>query len=67
MTDDQLKHLLRQAIPAPVELERDLWPNMLERMEASPRPGWLDWLVAAATLAGAAAFPQAIPALLYCL
>jgi len=59
---------LRQAMPpvGEVELRRDLWPAMLQRME---RPGsglgWLDWTVAGLTATWLAAFPQAIAALLY--
>jgi hypothetical protein len=67
--DKQLRDLLKQAI-APVgdsELDRDLWPQMLQRLDHQPpiRVPWFDW--ALATIAGAALifFPGAIPALLY--
>jgi hypothetical protein len=67
--DKILRDLLKQAI-APVgdsELHRDLWPQMLQRLdhEQRVRVPWFDWALAA--IAGAALFffPGAIPALLY--
>jgi len=54
----ELKELLKQAV-APVqdaELRRDLWPQMLRKLEEPPLPihnvPWFDWALAA--LAGAA-------------
>ena len=67
----EMKELLKQAI-APVkdsELRRDLWPQMLAKLEEQPAPvdaiPWFDWALAA--LAGAALlfFPGIIPALFY--
>jgi hypothetical protein len=67
----EMKELLKQAI-APVkdgELRRDLWPQMLAKLEEQPAPvlaiPWFDW--ALAVFAGAALlfFPGIIPALLY--
>jgi hypothetical protein len=66
-----LKELLKQAV-TPVrgtELRRDLWPQMLRKLEEQPLPihnvPWFDW--ALASLAGAALlfFPGIIPALFY--
>jgi len=67
-----LRATLRSAITPmqDTELLRDLWPDMLQRMElvATPWPvrvPWLDWALLG--LAGAALFffPALIPALLY--
>ena len=50
------------------ELQRDLWPEMLRRLEAqlqTVRVPWFDWALAAAVAAMLLLFPGAIPALLY--
>ena len=48
------------------ELQRDLWPEMLRRLDAQPfRVPWFDWALAAAVAAMLLLFPSAIPALLY--
>ena len=64
----EIKALLRSAI-APVqytELCRDLWPQMLLRLDAQPlRVPWFDWALAAVLAAALLFFPGAIPALLY--
>jgi hypothetical protein len=68
---NEMKDLLKQAIaPAKdLELGRDLWPQMLRKLDERPAPQksvpWFDWTLAA--LAGAALifFPGLIPALLY--
>ncbi len=66
--DKKLEELLRSAIP-PVkhaELERDLWPAMLRRLEPRPiRVSWWDWALAAGAAAWFLVFPEAIPLLLY--
>jgi hypothetical protein len=68
--DDQaLRDLLKQSI-APVrdaELRRDLWPQMLQRLdEAQPvRVPWFDWVLAALASAVLIFFPSLIPAVLY--
>ncbi len=48
------------------ELRRDLWPDMLRRLE-QPRVGvpWFDWALLASAAAVAIFFPALIPALLY--
>jgi len=67
----EMKELLKQSI-APAkdgELRRDLWSQMLVKLEEQPAPEhaipWFDWALAA--LAGAALlfFPGIIPALFY--
>ena len=67
----EMKDLLKQAI-APVqdaELRRDLWPQMLRKLEEAPAPAlhvpWFDWALAAILCAVLAFFPGSIPALLY--
>lgn len=68
--DEHLKQLIRRAV-APVkdsELRRDLWPQMLKRLERDRRPiqvPWFDWVLAGVLGAILVLFPGAIPALLY--
>jgi hypothetical protein len=66
--DKDLKALLKQTFP-PVqntELQRDLWPQMLRRLDEQPlRIPWFDWALAALTAAALLFFPGVIPALLY--
>jgi hypothetical protein len=64
-----LRDLLKQNI-APVkdpELGRDLWPQMLRRLDQQPpvRVPWFDWALAAVAAAALILFPGVIPALLY--
>jgi hypothetical protein len=51
------------------ELRRDLWPQMLRKLDAQPSPAenvpWFDWALAAILGAALFFFPGAIPALLY--
>jgi hypothetical protein len=64
----ELKTLLRRAIPPgkDTELQRDLWPEMLQRLSEQPlRVPWFDWALAAIVSAALIFFPGAIPALLY--
>ena len=68
--DRELQALLKQEFPAlqNAELQRDLWPQMLRRLDAQPEPiriPWFDWALAAAVAAALLLFPNAIPALLY--
>ena len=67
--DKALRDLLKQSV-APVrdaELRRDLWPQMLQRLdEAQPvRVPWFDWVLAALASAALIFFPGVIPAVLY--
>jgi hypothetical protein len=67
--DKALRDLLKQSI-APVrdaELRRDLWPQMLRRLDAAQpvRVPWFDWVLAALASAALIFFPGVIPALLY--
>lgn len=67
----EMKELLKQAIaPArDTELRRDLWPQMLARIEEHPEPlykvPWFDWALAVILCAVLIFFPGSIPALLY--
>jgi hypothetical protein len=60
--------LLKQAVPpvTDTELRRDLWPDMLKRLDRQPvRVPWFDWALAACVGAALLFFPGVIPALLY--
>ena len=64
----EIKELLQQAFaPAEhTELQRDLWPQMLRKLDEQPaRVPWFDWALAAILSAVLLLFPGAIPALLY--
>lgn len=68
--DGALQDLVKRAMggPADRELKRDLWPEMLRRIERPPvRIPWWDWAVAAALLLSLLLLPETIPALLYVL
>jgi hypothetical protein len=66
-----MKELLKQAIaPAKeTELRRDLWPQMLSKLEEQSAPvnkvPWFDWALAACAAAALLFFPAIIPALFY--
>jgi hypothetical protein len=67
--DKELRDLLQRAI-GPVrdtELRRDLWPQMLQRLDQSQpvRVPWFDWALAGLASAALVSFPGVIPALLY--
>jgi hypothetical protein len=65
---EELKTLLRKVIPSvkDTELQRDLWPEMLQQLSEQPfRVPWFDWALAAIVSAALIFFPGAIPALLY--
>ena len=68
---NNMKELLKQAV-APVpdsELRRDLWPQMLRKLDEQPLPvdsvPWFDWVLAAILSAVLIFFPGSIPTLLY--
>ena len=67
----EMKELLKQAI-APTkenELRRDLWPQMLAKLEEQPALlhaiPWFDWALAGLAGATLLFFPGIIPALFY--
>jgi hypothetical protein len=68
---NKMKELLKQAV-IPVqdtELRRDLWPQMLRKLDEQPSTvrtiPWFDWALAAILSAVLIFFPGSIPALLY--
>ena len=66
--EKKLRALLSREFPPlrNADLQRDLWPKMLRRLDAQPlRIPWFDWVLAAAVTAALLLFPNAIPALLY--
>ncbi len=66
--EKELQALLKREFPPmqSTELQHDLWPQMLRRLDAQPlRVPWFDWALAAAVAAALLLFPGAIPALLY--
>jgi hypothetical protein len=66
--DRRLRQLLREAIPPYSErdLESDLWPRMLRRLDSRPAPRpWFDLALAALAALSLILFPGAIPGLLY--
>jgi len=64
----KLRLLLKDALPpetAP-DLTRDLWPQMLRRIDAQPaRVSVWDWAMAAFLAAGCLLVPELLPVLLY--
>jgi len=65
--DGALEELVRRAMGgrADRELKRDLWPEMLRRIERPPmRIPWWDWALAAALLLCLLLFPETIPVVL---
>lgn len=65
---DEMRSLLRNAFPAvqDAELQRDLWPSMLRRLEQrTTRVPWWDWALLAGVTATIFLVPGILPALLY--
>ena len=67
-----MREELRDAMPPleelghGAELRRDLWPDMLRRLERPPAGvPWFDWALLATAGAAAIFFPALIPVLLY--
>jgi hypothetical protein len=68
--DEGVRALLRDALPpASDERLRDLWPQMLARLEQPPmvarRVPWFDWVLAAAAVVCVVCVPKIIPFLLF--
>jgi len=67
-SDDKLRDVLRSALPpmGDVELPRDLWPRMLDRLDRRRASvAWFDWALLAFIAIWLLIFPNALPALLY--
>lgn len=64
---DKIRQLLKQNIrPVNQELERDLWPQMLRRLEERPAAvPWFDWALGAVVVLSIIWVPSTIPMLLY--
>jgi RNA polymerase sigma factor (sigma-70 family) len=68
---ERIKELLKKSLPpisarSGAELQFDLWPAMLRRLEVGPTAvPWFDWALLAAVAAWLAFFPGAIPVLIY--
>jgi hypothetical protein len=65
--DEKVRELLKQNIaPANTELQRDLWPQMLRRLdEHSAIVPWFDWALLALVALCLLLVPNTIPLLLY--
>jgi hypothetical protein len=66
--EERTKQLLSHALSptGDAELPRDLWPVMLQRLEARPAaPPWFDWVLAGGLAVLAVVFPAAVPLFLY--
>ncbi len=66
--DEALEELLRRAAGGRADrvLKRDLWPDMLRRLDRPPvRVPWWDWVLAGSLLAFLLLFPAIIPFVLY--
>ena len=60
MRDDELHSLLRSALPAAADQapDRDLWPEVVHRLQSRPQPHWMDIALAAGIAAALALVPQ---------
>jgi len=66
--NEKIRYVLRRAIPpvADRELKRDLWPQMLRRLDERPaQVPWFDWALLAVLAIWFVFSPEAIPILLY--
>jgi hypothetical protein len=69
LNEKEMRELLKRCVDPSEkpELERDLWPQMLQRIDRHPATpvAWFDWALAALLGAACLLFPGIIPALLY--
>jgi hypothetical protein len=65
--DEKIRELLKQSLSGTnQELEHDLWPQMLARMDERPAAvPWFDWALLAAAALCLLLVPNTIPLLLY--
>jgi len=67
--EKQLREALKSALNpiGEAELRRDLWPQMLKRLDrqGTMRVAWFDWILAALLGAACLFYPGVVPALLY--
>jgi len=66
---ERIEELLKAAVPRTAdeaEPARDLWPDVLRRMDREPvSVPWFDWALVGGLVALVVAFPSAIPVILY--
>jgi len=65
---EAIRKLLKEALLslASSEPPRDLWPQLLRRLEQAPvRVPWWDWALLAGAILAICAFPGVLPALLF--
>jgi hypothetical protein len=67
MTDDDLERLVRGAVRRAPDAgpQRDVWPRLIERIDARRGWNWLDLGLAAAVVAILAMFPEWLSLLAY--
>ena len=65
--DEEIERLLKEVLPsADRELQRDLWPAMLRKLEATKATlSWFDWALIAALGSWILFYPEGILQLLY--
>jgi hypothetical protein len=65
--DEEIRELLKQNIgPSDGDLQRDLWPQMLRRLEErSAAVPWFDWALLALVALCLFLVPNTVPLLLY--
>ena len=69
--EERIRQLLKSSLPPITDAEptRDLWPEMLRRIEVNPDNrvtfGLLDWVITGLVAASMLVFPELIPGLLY--
>jgi hypothetical protein len=66
---ERIEELLKAAVPRTAdeaEPARDLWPDVLRRMDREPvSVPWFDWALVGGLVALVVAFPSAVPVILY--
>jgi hypothetical protein len=66
--EERIKKLLKDSLPpvSDAELHRDLWPQMLRRLDArTVSVPWFDWALAGGLAVFTLALPASIPLFLY--
>ena len=65
--EEKIRELLKRSIsPTSQELQRDLWPKMLRRLEErTPAIPWFDWALLVLVTCCLVLVPETIPLLLY--
>lgn len=64
---EEIQKALQEAFPAvDAELRRDLWPDMLRRLDAQPQKvPWYDWVLAGGVAGTMVLFPKLVVLLAY--